>query len=102
MGIAITYEILLSLQEMFGDKDRLTRQVALRTIMNTKMIEITPVSDHMVHLNSVHMAVKDSSDFSRNKKKKNSFKKSKQGNNKAKEEKSKGKGKCFIYGKKDH
>ena len=53
-------------------------------------------------LNSVHMAVNDSSDFSRNKKKKNSFKKSKQGNNKAKEEKSKGKGKCFIYGKKDH
>ena len=50
MGIAITYEILLSLQEMFGDKDRLTRQVALRTIMNTKMIEITPVSDHMIRI----------------------------------------------------
>ena len=50
MGIAITYGILLSLQEMFGDKDRLTRQVALRTIMNTKMIEITSVSDHMIRI----------------------------------------------------
>ena len=48
MGIATTYEILLNLQEMFGDKGRLARQVALRTIMSTKMTERTPIRDHMI------------------------------------------------------
>ena len=47
MGVATTYEILLSLQEMFGDKDKPTRQVALRIIMNTRMIKGIPVRDHM-------------------------------------------------------
>ena len=51
-------------------------------------------------LMSVHMAIKESSCSSRNKKKKNSFKNSKQGKNKTGKGKSKCKGKCFIYGKK--
>ena len=50
----------------------------------------------------VHMLVKDSSDFSRNKKKYNSFKKSKQRKNKAGKGKSKAKGKCFVCGKNGH
>ena len=50
----------------------------------------------------VYMAVKDSSGSSHNKKNENSFKKTKQGKNKAGKGKSKGKGKCFICGKKGH
>ena len=48
IGIATTYEIRLSLQEMFGDNDRLVRQATIRTIMNIKMIERTSVGDHMI------------------------------------------------------
>ena len=48
----------------------------------------------------VHMVVKDSFDFTHNKKENNSFKKFKQGKNKIGKGKNKGKGKCFIYGKK--
>ena len=35
---------------MFGYKRKSTRQVFLRTIMNTKMIKGTPVRDHMMHV----------------------------------------------------
>lgn len=48
MGIAITYEILLNLQEMFGDKGGPARQAALRTVMSTKMTKGSPVKDHMI------------------------------------------------------
>ena len=47
----------------------------------------------------IHMAMKDSSNSS-NKKKKNNFKKEKQGKTKAMKDQSKGKGKCFLCGKK--
>ena len=50
----------------------------------------------------VHMAIRDSSSSSRNKKKTNSFKKSKQGKTKAGKWKNKDKGKCFICGQKSH
>ena len=50
MSHATTYNILLSLQEIFGDKDKLTRQVVLRTMMNTMMTKGTPVRDHIVHM----------------------------------------------------
>ena len=50
MGIDITYEILLSLQEMFGNKGRLARQVALRSIMIMKRTKGTPIRDHMIHM----------------------------------------------------
>lgn len=39
---------VFSLQVMFGDKGRLTRQVVLGTIMNTKMTKGTPIRDQMV------------------------------------------------------
>ena len=32
------------------DKSRLARQAVLRTTMNTKMIEGTPIRDHMIHM----------------------------------------------------
>ena len=50
MSIATTYEILLSLQEMFSDQGKLVRQVVLRTIMSTKMTEGTPVTNHKIHM----------------------------------------------------
>ena len=42
------YEIPLSLQEMFGDRGRLASQVALRSILNTKMVEGTLIRDYMI------------------------------------------------------
>ena len=50
MGIASTYEIHSRLQEIFGDKGRPTRQDTLRSVINTKMIEGTPIRDHMIRL----------------------------------------------------
>ena len=38
MDIATTYEILLKLQEMLGDKGKSASQATLRTIMNTRII----------------------------------------------------------------
>ena len=50
MDIAITYKILLRLQEMFSDKGRPTRQATLRTNMNTRMIEETLLRNHIIHM----------------------------------------------------
>ena len=47
MGIANTYVILSRLQEIFSDKGR---SATLRSIMNTKMIEGTPIRDHMIRV----------------------------------------------------
>ncbi|WP_163813176.1 hypothetical protein, partial [Pseudodesulfovibrio sp. JC047] len=44
------YEIMMSLSEMFADKSRPARQAAIRTIMNTRMAEGTPVRDHMLKM----------------------------------------------------
>ena len=49
----------------------------------------------------IYMEVKDSTSSSQNKKKKNSFKKSKQGNKRVGKEKSKCKGKCSILWQKE-
>ena len=35
---------------MFGNKGRLARQVALRTIMNTRMTKRTPIRDHLIFM----------------------------------------------------
>ena len=43
MSIITTYDILLSLHEMFNGKGRSARQVTFKTIMNAKMLEGTPV-----------------------------------------------------------
>ena len=48
----------------------------------------------------VYMAMKDSLGSSHNKKKKNTFKKTKQGKTKVGKGKNKGKDKCFLCGKK--
>ena len=35
---------------MFGDKNKPTRQATLRSIINTRMIKIIHVKDHMIHM----------------------------------------------------
>lgn len=50
MSIVIAYDLLLSLQEMFGDKGKLARHVALKTIINTRMSKGTPIGDHMISM----------------------------------------------------
>ena len=36
------YDIMANLKEMFGDQSRAGRQVAMRALLNTKMVEGTP------------------------------------------------------------
>jgi len=52
-----SYDIVMNLKEMFGDQNCAARQVAMRKLMNTNMIEGTPVRDHvlkmMSHLNEL-------------------------------------------------
>ena len=45
----ITYDILVSLHEMFGGKGRLARQDAFKAIVDAKMLEGTLVRDHMIY-----------------------------------------------------
>ena len=44
------YDILASLNEMFGGKGRPTRQATLKAIMDAKLLEGTPIRDHMIGL----------------------------------------------------
>ena len=48
--MVIAYDILLSLQEMFGDKGKLVRHVTLKTIINTRMSKGTPIRDHIISM----------------------------------------------------
>ena len=43
-------DMILSLKEMFGDQNRATRLVAMRDLMNTTMVEETPVRDHVLKM----------------------------------------------------
>lgn len=72
----------------------------LMMILLELMKELQMVKGILKDPKGIHMVLKDSSDSSHNKKKKNSLKKSKHGKNKAR--KRKRKGKCFICGKKGH
>ena len=40
--------IMTSLKEIFGELGRPTRQIAMQNIMNAKMLERTPVREHMI------------------------------------------------------
>ena len=50
MSMPIAYDILVSLNEMFGGKGRPTKQVALKAIMNTKMSKGTLIKDDMIRM----------------------------------------------------
>ena len=53
------YDIMANLKEMFGDQSRAGRQVAMRALLNTKMVEGNPVQDHVLkmiaHLNELEI-----------------------------------------------
>ena len=44
------FEILENLKQMFGDQGRSAKQTAMRTLMNTKMVEGTLVRDHVLKM----------------------------------------------------
>ena len=55
--MATAYDIMMNLKKMFGEQNRKGRQVAMRTLLHTKMAEGTPVRNHVlkmiVHLNEL-------------------------------------------------
>jgi hypothetical protein len=52
-------DMLYNLKELFGEQNRAARQVAMKALMNTQMVEGTPVRDHvlrmMSHLNEMEI-----------------------------------------------
>ena len=58
--MAIAYDMMMNLKEIFGEQNHAGRQVvAMRAILNTKMEEGTPVRDHVLkmisHLNELEI-----------------------------------------------
>ena len=51
--------MIMNLKEMFGEQNRAARQVAIRALLNTKMVKGTPVRDHVLkmiaHLNELQI-----------------------------------------------
>ena len=56
--MATTYDMMMNLKEIFGEQNRAGRQVAMKAL-NTKMVEGTPVQDHVLkmisHLNELEI-----------------------------------------------
>ena len=52
-------DIMFNLKEMFKDKKCVARQVAMKALLNTKMVERTPIQDHVLkmiaHLNELEI-----------------------------------------------
>ena len=57
--MAISYDMMMNLKKMFGGQNRAGRQVAMKALLNTKMVEGTPVRDHILkmiaHLNELEI-----------------------------------------------
>ena len=57
--MATAYDMMMNLKEMFGEQNRAGRQVVMRALLNTKMIEGSPVQDHVLkmitHLNELEI-----------------------------------------------
>ena len=58
-NMATAYDMMMNLKEMFGEQNRVGRQVAIKALLNTKMAEGTPVQDHVLkmisHLNELEI-----------------------------------------------
>ena len=56
-NMATAYDMMMNLKDMFGEHNRVGRQVAMKALLNTKMAEGTPVQDHVLkmisHLNEL-------------------------------------------------
>ncbi|XP_077211652.1 uncharacterized protein LOC143846923 [Tasmannia lanceolata] len=48
--MASSMDIIHNLREMFGQQDRSARQIAIKGMVSTKMVEGTPVRDHMLKM----------------------------------------------------
>ena len=46
----IAYDMILSLKEIFRDQNHAARLVAMRYLMNTTIVEWTPVRDHVLKM----------------------------------------------------
>ena len=44
------FDMILNLEEMFGNQGRPARQAAMRVLMSTRMAERTPVHDHILKM----------------------------------------------------
>ena len=53
------YDILLNVKEMFGEQGWAARQIAMKALLNTKMVEGSPVQEHVLkiisHLNKLEV-----------------------------------------------
>ena len=58
-NMVTAYDMMMNLKEIFGDQNRAGRQVVMQALLNTKMVEGTPVQDYVlkmiVHLNELEI-----------------------------------------------
>ncbi|XP_077252358.1 uncharacterized protein LOC143891703 [Tasmannia lanceolata] len=50
VGMASSMDIMYNLREIFGQQNRSARQIAIKGLVSTKMVEGTPVRDHMLKM----------------------------------------------------
>ena len=49
-GLVIAQDMMLHLKEMFGEQSRSARQTAMKNLMSTKMVEGTPIQEHVLKM----------------------------------------------------
>ncbi|XP_030931127.1 uncharacterized protein LOC115957023 [Quercus lobata] len=49
-GLVTAQDMMLHLKEMFGEQSRSARQTAMKNLMSTKMVEGTPVQEHILKM----------------------------------------------------
>ena len=49
-GLVTAQDMMLHLKEMFGEQSRSARQIAMKNLMSTKMMEGTPVREHVLKM----------------------------------------------------
>ena len=49
-GLVTAQDMMLHLKEMFGEQSRSARQTAMKNLMSTKMVEGTPVREHVLKM----------------------------------------------------
>ena len=49
-GLVIAQDMMLHLKEMFGEQSRSAQQTAMKNLMSTKMVEGTPVREHVLKM----------------------------------------------------
>ena len=49
-GLVTAQDMMLHLKEMFGEQRRSARQTAIKNLMSTKMVEGTPIREHVLKM----------------------------------------------------